>query len=457
MSSNYPPEPPYADDSAPTSGQPHSLEAEEAVCGAVLINPECYFEASSRMPNGADEFYIHRLRFVWQAYTRLQDRKVPIDSLTVSEELKDMGRLDEIGGPAYLTSLLNQCPTTLHTEEYAARIDAAYTRRKLLTAANAIANAAYDESQPIDEIISISSGALSGAVKQATRSRMLSGREALAQMDAKIMARKGGAVLGVPTGYVDLDKLFGGGVEGGKVVCLAGRPGAGKSALLTGMAVNSIVGNYHPAIFSLEMGSDEVAERMVAQLSGLDTQVIHKAAFTDAEWPLYYHALEILSGHPEWSIDYTAGMTIEYLAIQCEMLAARGLLSAVYVDQLDKLRTKERFSKTVEKYDYLMNALKVEIAMRFEVPIFVCAQMNRGAEKENNRRPRLSDLNEGGEKDADVVLFIWKDDTEANVRHLLVEKHRGGPVGIVDTIWRGNCVRFESAVSRKFTSFSPEV
>lgn len=427
------------------SGLPHSRDAEEAVLGAVLFSPNAYFEAASKLPHGAQEFYIHRMRFIWEAFTALSDRNAPIDSLTVSDELARRGQLDDVGGPAFLTGLLNQCPSSLNVDEYARTIDAAYTRRRLLTAANEIATAAYDERKSLDETLATASGALATAVKQATRSRLLSGKQAIRQMDDRIMARQSGAVLGVSTGYDDLDKLFGGGVEGGKVICIAGRPGTGKSALLTGMAVRSILKGYHPAIFSMEMDSDEVSERMVAQISGMDTQVIHKAAFTDEEWSLYNQSISILSSHTEWHIDYTAGMTPEYIALQCEMLQSRGMLSAVYIDQLDKLRTHERFSKTVEKFDYLMNSLKVEVAMRFGIPVFVCAQMNRGAEKENNRRPRLSDLNEGGEKDADVVMFIWKDDTQANIRHLLVEKHRGGPVGIVDTVWRGHCVRFESA------------
>jgi replicative DNA helicase len=427
---------------------PHSRAAEEAVLGAILFNPGAYFDAARQLPYGAEEFFIHKLRFIWEAYVRLQERQAPIDSLTVSNELEDMGRLEEIGGPAYLTALLNQTPTSLNVDEYARIVDAAYTRRRLLGAANEIAQAAYDLEKGIDETLVAATGAMTTAVKQATRSRMLSGKEAIRAMDDRIMSRHSGEIFGIPTGYKDLDALFGGAVEGGKLICIAGRPGTGKSALLTGMGVHAIDSGYHPAIFSMEMDAEEVAERMVAQLSGLDAQLVHRASFSDDQWPIYNHAIETLAGTTEWSIDYTAGMTVEYIALQCEMLQARGLLDAVYIDQLDKLRTHKQFTKTVEKYDFLMNALKVEIAMRFGVPVFVAAQMNRSAEKEANRRPKLSDLNEGGEKDADVVIFIWKDDEQPNVRHLVVEKHRGGPTGVVDTIWRGNCVRFESAEMR---------
>jgi replicative DNA helicase len=434
-------------------GMPHNREAEEAILGAILINPELYFEVKGLLTGGAEAFYLHRLRFIWEAMTRLYEKKAPIDFLTVSEELARHGRLEEIGGPAYLTALLNQVPTTLHTPFYAKSVDDCYTRRRFLTAANTVATEAYNEEKPIEQVIANATGAIAGVIKQATRSRMTSGRDALLEMDAKNQARKNGEILGVPTGYVDLDNFFNGGsgIEGGKVICIAGRPGNGKSALLTGCAVYQILNGYHPAIFSMEMGSDEVAERMVAQASGLDTQVIRQAAFTDGELQLYHKALQDLGDHAEWNIDYTAGMTPEYIAAQCEILHARGMLSAVYIDQLDKLRTTRRFTKPVESYDYFMNTLKVEIAMRFNVPVFVAAQMNRKAEQEGNRRPRLSDLNEGGEKDADVVMFIWKDDTVPNVRHLLLEKHRGGPTGIVDLIWRGNCVRFENAIRKKIS------
>jgi replicative DNA helicase len=430
---------------------PHSLDAEEALCGSVLINPDCYFSALHEIPGGAAEFFIHRLRFIWTAYERLAGRKVEIDSLTVSDELSDMGRLGDIGGPSYLTSLLNQVPSTLNSDEYAEIIHEAYIRRRLIEASSKIATAAYNQAEEMEAVIAQASGSLAVALKESTRSKMMSGNDAIRAMDKSIEIRRQGGITGVPTGLTDLDALFGGSVEGGKLVCVAGRPGDGKSALMSTWAVNQIKANYHPAIFSLEMGAEEFSERIVSQYTGLDSQVIHKGAFSDDEWPIYNNAIEHLGGSAGWHIDYASGCTVEYIALQCEQLYARGLLSSVFVDQLDKLRSKTKFTKTVELYDHLMNSLKVDIAMRFNIPVFVAAQMNRTAEREGNRKPRLSDLNEGGEKDADVVIFIWKDDEPqlTNVRHLVMEKHRGGPVGVVDTIWRANCVRFENAAARK--------
>jgi replicative DNA helicase len=429
---------------------PHSLEAEEALCGAVLVRADCYFEALRDLPGGASEFFIHRLRYVWQAYERLAGRKAAIDSLTVSNELHDMGRLGDIGGPSYLTALLNQVYSTLNVDEYAVIVHQAHIRRGLIEAASKIATVAYNQAEEMEAVIAQASGSLAVALKQSTRSKMMSGNEAIRAMDTSIEIRRGGGITGVPTGLTDLDALFGGSVEGGKLVCVAGRPGDGKSALMSTWAVNQIKAGYHPALFSLEMGAEELSERIVSQYTGLDSQIIHKGAFSDDEWPIYNNAIEQLGTSDGWHIDYASGCTVDYIALQCEQLYSRGLLSSVFIDQLDKLRSKTKFTKTVELYDHLMNALKVEVAMRFNVPVFVAAQMNRTAERENNRQPRMSDLNEGGEKDSDVVIFIWKDDEpqSQNVRHLVMAKHRGGPVGIVDTIWRANCVRFENAAAR---------
>lgn len=149
---------PFGEDKSSTSGLPHSREAEEAVIGAVLINPEVYYDLAQFLQ--PDDFYIHRLRFIWEAYVRLQERRVPLDSLTVSEELEDMGRLEEIGGQAYLTALLNQVPTTLHAEAYGKIVEATSTRRKLLTAANNIATLAYDENESIDIVMGESEKAI---------------------------------------------------------------------------------------------------------------------------------------------------------------------------------------------------------------------------------------------------------------------------------------------------------
>jgi replicative DNA helicase len=457
MSELIPSETPYADETpyggekTATSGLPHSREAEEAVIGAVLINPEVYYDLAQFLQ--PDDFYIHRLRFIWEAYVRLQERRVPLDSLTVSEELEDMGRLEEIGGPAYLTALLNQVPTTLHAEAYGKIVEATAIRRKLLTAANSIATLAYDENEGIETVMGEAEKAIFNVGERKMRHDVRPIREVLSDYYDHVdeLARRDEEIVGVPTGFTDLDKMLGG-LQPSDLLITAGRPGTGKTALMLTLANHAaLVHKKRVAIFSLEMSNEQLVQRLIAQQTGIDSQRLRSGKLTDEDWPVFNHAIEVL-GDTRIYLDDTPALTPLQLRTKCRRLHMEFGIDLIILDYLQLMSSETRNDNRVQEVSYISRSLK-QLAREINVPLMAAAQLSRAVEQRADKEPQLSDLRESGslEQDADIVMFIYRDEkdpTMANVTHLKVAKHRNGPVGQVDLIFRNNLTKFENAATR---------
>ncbi len=457
MTELIPPEAPYGDETSyedkktATSGLPHSREAEEAVIGAVLINPEVYYDLAQFLQ--PDDFYLHRLRFIWEAYVRLQERRVPIDSLTVTEELEDMGRLEEIGGPAYLTALLNQVPTTLHAEAYGKIVEATAIRRKLLTAANSIATLAYDENEVIDTVMGEAEKAIFNVGERKMRHDVRPIREVLSDYYDHVdeLARRGDEIVGVPTGFTDLDKMLGG-LQPSDLLITAGRPGMGKTALMLTIVNNAaLIHKKRVAVFSLEMSNEQVVQRLIAQQTGIDSQRLRTGKLTDEDWPVFNHAIEVL-GDTRIYLDDTPALTPLQLRTKCRRLHMEYGIDLIILDYLQLMSSETRNDNRVQEVSYISRSLK-QLARELNVPLMAAAQLSRAVEQRTDKEPQLSDLRESGslEQDADIVMFIYRDEKDpamANVTHLKVAKHRNGPVGQIDLIFRNNLTKFENAATR---------
>jgi replicative DNA helicase len=431
-----------------TTSVPHSREAEEAVIGAVLINPEVYFDVAQILT--AEDFYIHRLRFIWNAYTRLSERRVPIDNLTVAEELDDMGRLEEIGGPAFLTALLNQVPTTLHAEAYANIVYSTRVRRKMLVAANEIAQLAYDESLSIEKASAESITIVTDAVEKTIAGSYSTAHDVFSRVydKADFLSRQPAEFLpGVPTGFVDLNRLLGGGYQKGKLYTVAGRPGQGKSTLLLNSLYEAAYNvRKRCALFSLEMSNEENAERLISIDRKLDGQLLQTGKLA-GEWESFVEGIETGSLIPA-IFDDTPAITPIQLKARCRRIRAQMGLDVIFVDYLGLMSTERSYENRVQEVSYLSRTMKA-IARELNLPIVMAHQLNREVEKRASPEPVLSDLADSGslEQDSDVVMFIYSDKEMANVSHLKVAKHRGGPVGTLDLIFRRNITKFENAVT----------
>src|SRR5512143_1046076 len=253
MTEYIPSEIPTAPATPSPTAVPHSREAEEAVVGAVLINPEVYYDVAQFLQ--ADDFYIHRHRWIWEAFASLHEQRVPIDLLTIGEELDRRAQLSEVGGPAYLTTLVNQVPTSLNAESYGHIVESHSIRRKMIAAANSIASLAYNEDSTVDNVMDEAEKAVFGVSERRLRHDVEPISSVLSEYYDRIdeLAKRGEDIYGVPTGFIDLDKMLSG-LQPSDLLIIAGRPGQGKTGFLLSVAKNAaLTHKKHVAIFSLEM------------------------------------------------------------------------------------------------------------------------------------------------------------------------------------------------------------
>lgn len=441
---------------AETQAVPHSREAEEAVIGAVLINPEAYYDVAQFLQ--ADDFYIHRNQWVWNAFTRLHERRVPIDFLTVTEELEQLGHLAEIGGPAYLTAIIQQVPTSLHAEAYAHIIEESSIRRRMLSAANEVAKLAYNQANSVDTVIDEAEKAIFGISERRTRHDLQPIQVVISEYYERIdqLSRRGSELYGVPTGLTDLDRLLGG-LQKSDLLIIAGRPGMGKTGFLLSVAKNAAQKHKkHVAIFSLEMSNEQLVQRLVAQETGIDTQRLRTGQLNEDEWPLFTHALEVLSDTHIF-LDDTPAITPLQLRTKCRRLHLEYQLDLVIVDYLQLMSGDTRTDNRVQEVSYISRNMKV-LARELNVPVLCAAQLSRAVEQRADKMPQLSDLRESGslEQDADVVMFIHrpdaldKDTIKQNIADIIVAKHRNGPTHPgIELVFLSNLARFENAATRR--------
>ncbi len=441
-------------DGSTTQAIPHSREAEEAVLGAVLVNPEAYFDVAQFLT--ADDFYLHRNRWVWEAYTGLHDQRLPIDILTVSEEIERQGRLDEVGGVAYLTTLISHVPTSLHAEAYGRIVEETATRRRLLQAANQVARLAYASDATIGEVINEAEKAVFSVSERRMAHELRPIKQVLSEYYDRIdyLARHRDETIGVPTGFIDLDRLLGG-MQPSDLLIIAGRPGQGKSGFCLSAAKNaSQIHKKHVAVFSLEMSNEQLVQRLLAQETGIDSQRLRLGAVDDQEWPLFTQAVSALGDSPVF-LDDTPAITPLQLRTKCRRLHMEVGLDLVIVDYLQLMTGDTRIDNRVQEVSYITRNLKV-LARELNVPVLAAAQLSRAVELRSDKRPVLSDLRESGslEQDADVVMFIYRpdqyesDSLRQNIAEIMVAKHRNGPVGSVELVFRKHLAKFENAETR---------
>lgn len=434
---------------------PHSIEAEESVLGSVLIDPEALQRVNAFLKS--EHFYIVKHQWIWEACVGLLERHEPIDFVTVTRELTARGQLDEIGGPAYISHLINVVPTAIHAEGYGQIVARTARRRKLLAAAGAIAQLAYDETQADEEVFDRAEQAVletrpANNTHTATRIAQIL-TEYFQQIEYLYEHR--GQPLGVPTGLLDLDRLLGS-LQKSDLDIVAARPGLGKTSLLLNLAL-SASHRFHQRvlIFSLEMSKEQIVERLVAQQSGIDSQRLRFGNLQDDDWPLFVQTTAVLSEAGIW-IDDTPGLTALQLRSKARRLYAEHGLDLILVDYLQLMGTDNRAENRNQEISQISRALK-NLARELNVPVLVASQLSRAVEQRADKRPLLSDLRDSGaiEQDGDVIMFLYREGVynetceNPNLTELIVAKHRKGPTGTVELYWKPHLTQFCGAVRRE--------
>jgi len=429
--------------------QPHNRQAEEAVLGSVLINPESYHDISQVLE--ADNFYIIRNRWIWEVITYLHENRIPIDILTISQELESRNQLDEVGGQAYLMGLISQTPSSLNAEAYAKIVEETSVRRRMLAAANEMAKLAYQEEKDLESIIDSAEKSVFNLSERRLRRDLLPIQVVISSVYDRVsmLSQRSGEIFGIPTCLIDLDQLLGG-MQKSDLLIIAGRPTSGKTGFLITVAKNAaIIHKKHVAIFSLEMSNEQLVHRMIAQETGIDTKKLRSGDIKD-NWDIFTQAIETLSNTHIY-LDDTPALTPIQLRTKCRRLHLEQRIDLVLVDYIQLMSGDTRTDNRVQEVSYISRNLKT-LARELNVPVLAAAQLSRAVEQRSDKLPMLSDLRESGslEQDADVVMFIHKleppdEKKKSELVEIMVAKHRNGPTKNLQLIFMKDLAQFYNA------------
>lgn len=431
---------------------PHSTDAEEAMLGACLINPDGM--AMVRGYVSVEDFYLVKHMWIWQAMLALADAGDDIDNVTVIRKLEEMGRLEQTGGSAYITYLLNNTPTHIHANTYARIVEAAAVRRRVLAVCGDIATMAVQGGLELVPMLSKANLLLAEAsrLKQNGDFKFLS--QIVEGLSEEIEARHNGDAqpLGIPTGLTLLDKMLAhGGYNKSELVLIAARPGFGKTALAVGSGVHAAKQGAHVAIMSKEMTSEQLNLRMLAAETGINSNLLLSGDLDDEQWGRYMEAVSRLSALPI-AIDDSPTKDINALCEKARRLHREWGIDLLIVDYIQLLCNDESRNQQNRNLEISTISRKLkELAMELNIPVIALSQLTRDVEDRKTHIPQLADLRDSGslEQDADTVLFIYRDEMyDDNSEHkgeadLLMAKQRHGIAPQKETVgWIGNVTRF---------------
>jgi replicative DNA helicase len=416
---------------------PHSIDAEVSVLGSVLLSADAVNVALESLH--AQDFYTPAHQLVFEVVQGLFDSSQPIDAVTVSEGLRRDGSLDRIGGIEFLTNLIDAVPTTSNVEYYCSIVEEHALRRRLMRVGAEIGVIAGKTAEPIDDVVDQAERAVFAVAEKRVGDGLQQIDELLggALEEAEERHRNGAEVTGVSTGFRDLDRKLAG-LHAPNLVVVAARPGMGKTALAFNMAQNVALQGNTVAIFSLEMGREEVVTRMLCSTGRIDSQRLRTGKLTENDFTKLSNAASALYKQNIY-VDDSAGLTVTEIRAKCRRLSRKPGLDLVVVDYLQLMSGSGQENRQQE-IAMISRSLK-NLARELHVPIIAVSQLNRGVEAREDKRPRLGDLRESGavEQDADVVMFIYRDEyyhperiESKGVAEVVIAKHRQGGVGRVD-------------------------
>lgn len=432
----------------PDKLQPHNIEAEQAVIGSLLIDPDAILKLSTRLTPG--DFYIERYGWVFEVIQKLHAKNKPANLVVVSDELARRNQLREFGGAAALTELINDTPTSIHAEFYADIVARCAFNRRMIQAAGDIARLCHTDQDDPQDTANRAEEIIFGVTARQRESGL---KPILAGMDAYLnrvqyLREHQDSIIGIPTGLTDLDKLLRG-LQRSDLIILAGRPSMGKTSLALSIALQA-ARSYQQRIglFSLEMSESQLINRLMASETGIDSQRLNFGNIHNDEWPRFIKASEMIA---ECSIfiDDTPSISAVELRSKARRLYAEHGLDLIVIDYLQLMTGDRKSENRTQEVSYISRSLKA-LARELNIPVLALSQLSRQVEGRKDKRPMLSDLRESGslEQDSDVVLFIYRDeyynaDTEfPNIAEIILSKHRNGPTGVFSVYFKKHLAQF---------------
>ncbi len=432
---------------------PQNVEAEQSVLGSILIDRDAIVRiAGFLLP---EDFYREAHRTVYKAALDLFERREPADFVLLCDELERRGRLEQVGGPAYLTSLINMVPTAVNVEYYGHVVERCAALRRLITAGGQIAGVAYDYQHDAELAVDKAEQVLFALTQRRRTREFVEIKEILENYFDQIdyIHQHRGQTFGVPTGFTKLDGLTGG-LQKSDLIILAARPGMGKTSFALNMATHAALKNHIPVgIFSLEMSKDQLVQRLICSQAEIDSHRLRTGFIEEGEWAKIAQAIGELSEAPIY-IDDTPGISVMELRTKARRLQAEHDLGFVIVDYLQLMQGR-RTENRVQEVSDISRSLK-ELARELNVPVLAASQLNRSVEQRPQHRPQLSDLRESGsiEQDADIVMFINREElydpetTRKGVADVIIAKHRNGPTADIELAFVNSQTKFANLETR---------
>ena len=426
----------------------HSVEAEQSVLGSILLDKEAMISVSETLV--PEDFYKEAHKVIYESMLKLYNSQSEIDLITLTDELRDQGYLDDIGGIAYITSLSTVVPTTSNIKYYVNIVKEKSISRQLISAANDIINLGYDGSAKVEYVLENAEKKIFDiSQERATNdfqpiNQVIS--EALSMLE-KLYEEKND-VTGLTTGFRDLNKKING-LQRSDLLLIAARPAMGKTAFALNLVQNAALkGDASVAVFSLEMSKEQLVQRMIASQSTVELKKIKTGTLADNDWPRITDGMAILSG-AKIHIDDTPGIKISELRSKCRKLKIEKGLDLVLIDYLQLMEGEGQNESRQQEIAKISRSLKI-LAKELDCPVVALSQLSRAPEQRADHRPMLSDLRESGsiEQDADIVMFLYRDeyynpDTEKkNIGEVIVAKNRHGETGTVELVWFGGIQKF---------------
>ena len=449
---------------------PQNLDAEQSVLVAILLDPDSIVSVMEfLMP---DDFYRVNHQVIFKAMVELNNDSSPIDIVSVAERLNQNKQLENAGGQFYLLELAEKVPTASNVEYYSKIVSEKSTLRKLIRTSTDIAIDAYGEIDEVAVVLDRAERSILEVSEKRNRAGFVDITKVLneAYLSLEERMKNTGEVTGIPTGYIDLDRMTSG-LHSDELIILAARPSVGKTAFVLNIAKNvATKTNETVAIFSLEMSAESLVNRMLCSEGSIDASNMRNGRLTEEELRSYFVASGTLSNAPIY-IDDTPGIRVSEIRAKCRRLKQeRNNLGLIVIDYLQLIEGNGRESRQQEVSEISRNLKK--LAKELSVPVIALSQLSRGVEQRQDKRPVMSDIRESGsiEQDADIVAFLYRDDyyrqepdedgnvpkqESNNIIEVIIEKNRSGPRGTVELMFIKEYNKFTSIASKSFEASMP--
>ncbi|OGI64412.1 replicative DNA helicase [Candidatus Nomurabacteria bacterium RIFCSPHIGHO2_01_FULL_40_20] len=440
---------------------PQSLPSEQAVLGSIMLRKDAIHEVEDILR--PDSFYAEKHKIIFQAMLDLSLANEPIDMLSLSTKLAEKKALERIGGNQYLAEIVNTVPSSTNVKHYAEIVQKKYILRSLIEAGDYVSSVAFDENDDhIDDILDMVEKKVFGVVSSPKNQKFINLKDALPEAWERLerLHEHKGALRGLATGFRDLDTMLSG-LQKSDLIILAARPSMGKTTLALDIArLSGVVHEKSVLIFSLEMSSQQLVDRMLSAQSRVNAWNLRTGHLSsDREFSLLRDSLDKLSKAKIFIDDQPGNSIVRMKALSRRLKAEKGL-DLIVVDYLQLMTTSKNYDSMVNQVTEISRSLK-SLAKELDVPVLALSQLSRAVESRGGK-PRLSDLRDSGsiEQDADVVMFIHREDKgkdeseRTNIAEILIEKHRNGPTGKIELYFDEKTTTFQTLEKSSLSEFS---